>query len=71
MAGLLTLKHMHGLADEVLCACRLENPYFQFYCGELSLCHELPFDRSSPTHWRQRLAEAELRASPGELVGGA
>ena len=62
VAGLFILKHMHNLADEVLCARWLENPYYQFFCGELSFCHELPFDRSSMTHWRQRLGEEQLVA---------
>ena len=62
VAGLFILKHMHNLADEVLCARWLENPYYQFFCGELSFCHELPFDRSSLTHWRQRLGEEQLVA---------
>src|SRR6267143_5102803 len=62
VAGLFILKHMHDLSDEVLCARWIENPYYQFFCGELSFCHELPFDRSSLTHWRQRLGEGELVA---------
>lgn len=62
VAGLFILKHMHDLSDEVLCARWLENPYYQFFCGELSFCHQLPFDRSSLTHWRQRLGEDELVA---------
>jgi transposase, IS5 family len=62
VAGLFILKHMHNLSDEVLCARWLENPYYQFFCGELSFCHQLPFDRSSLTHWRQRLGEAQLVA---------
>ena len=41
VAGLFILKHMHNLSDEVLCARRLENPYYQFFCGELSFCHRL------------------------------
>ena len=49
VAGLLILKHMHSLSDEALCAGWLENPYYQFFCGELSFCHRLPFDRSSLT----------------------
>jgi IS5 family transposase len=53
---------MHDLSDEVLCARWLENPYYQFFCGELSFCHKLPFDRSSLTHWRQRLGEEQLVA---------
>ncbi|MBB5046532.1 hypothetical protein HNR60_001277, partial [Rhodopseudomonas rhenobacensis] len=47
IAGLLILKHMHNLSDEVLCARWVENPYFQFFCGEVVFRHELPFDRSS------------------------
>jgi IS5 family transposase len=62
IAGLLILKHMHDLSDEVLCARWLENPYYQFFCGELSFCHRLPFERSSLTHWRQRLGEEQLAA---------
>ena len=62
VAGLLILKPMHDLSGEVLCARWLENPYYQFFCGELSFCHKLSFDRSSLTHWRQRLGEEQLVA---------
>jgi hypothetical protein len=37
-------------SDEALRARWLENPYYQFFCGELSFCHKLPFDRSSLTN---------------------
>src|SRR5438270_13978590 len=53
---------MHDRSDEVLCARWLQNPYYQFFCGELSFCHQLPFDRYSMTHWRQRLGEEQLVA---------
>jgi transposase, IS5 family len=62
VAGLFILKHMHDLSDEVLCARWIENPYYQYFCGELSFCHQLPFDRSSLTRWRQRLGEEQLVA---------
>src|SRR6478752_6545759 len=62
IAGLFILKHMHNLSDEVLCARWIENPYYQYFCGELSFCHRLPFDRSSMTRWRQRLGEEQLVA---------
>jgi IS5 family transposase len=62
IAGLLILKHMHNLSDEALCARWVENPYFQFFCGEAVFRHELPFDRSSLTRWRQRLGEEQLAA---------
>lgn len=62
VAGLLILKHMHDLSDEVLCDRWLENPYYQYFCGEESFQHRLPFDRSSLTRWRQRLGEEQLSA---------
>jgi len=62
MAGLLILKHMHSLSDEALCARWIENPYFQYFCGEQVFRHELRFDRSSLTRWRQRLGEERLAA---------
>ena len=41
MAGLAILKHMHDLSDEALCARWVENPYFQFFCGEEFFQHKL------------------------------
>jgi IS5 family transposase len=57
MAGLAILKSMHDLSDEVLCARWLENPYYQYFCGEEFFRHRLPFDRLSMTRWRQRMGE--------------
>ena len=34
MAGLAILKHTFNLSDEVLCELWLENPYYQYFCGE-------------------------------------
>src|SRR6516162_8542835 len=56
------LKHMHNLSDEALCERCVENPYFQYFCGEVAFRHELPFDRSSLTRWRQRLGEEQIVA---------
>jgi IS5 family transposase len=62
MAGLLILKHMHNLSDEALCDRWVENPYFQYFCGEVVFQHAAPFDRSSLTRWRQRLGEEQIAA---------
>jgi IS5 family transposase len=62
MAGLAILKHLHDLSDEGLCARWLENPYFQLFCGEAFFRHQLPFERSSLTRWRQRMGEERLLA---------
>jgi len=62
VAGLFILKHMHNLSDERLCERWLENPYFQYFCGEVVFRHDAQFDRSSLTRWRQRLGEEQLAA---------
>jgi IS5 family transposase len=41
MAGLALLKHMYDLSDEALCDRWIENPYFQFFCGEEFFEHRL------------------------------
>jgi IS5 family transposase len=62
MAGLAILKHLHDLSDEVLCERWIENPYLQLFCGEEFFQHQLPFDRSSMTRWRQRMGDDRLIA---------
>src|SRR3954466_2272226 len=61
MAGLAILKHGHALSEGV-CERGVQNPYYQLFCGEESFCHQLPFDRSSLTRWRQRMGEDKLVA---------
>jgi len=61
MAGLAILKHSYDLSDEVLCERWVENPYYQYFCGEEFFQHRLVFDRSSMTHWRQRMGEERLK----------
>ena len=62
MAGLAILKHTYNLSDEVVCELWLENPYYQYFCGEEFFQHQLPFDRSSMTNWRNRMGEERLQA---------
>ena len=62
MAGLAILKHTYDLSDEALCERWIENPYFQYFCGEEFFQHQLVFDRSSLTRWRQRMGEERLQA---------
>lgn len=62
MAGLAILKHSYDLSDEGLCDRWVENPYFQFFCGEEFFQHRLVFDRSSLARWRQRMGEEKLVA---------
>ena len=62
MAGLAILKHSYDLSDEGLCERWVENPYFQYFCGEEFFQHRLTFDRSSLTRWRQRMGAERLQA---------
>src|SRR5215831_9694712 len=62
MVGLAILKHTYDLSDEALCDRWVENPYFQYFCGEEFFQHALASDRSSLTRWRQRMGEDKLKA---------
>jgi IS5 family transposase len=62
MAGLAILKHTYNLSDEVACELWIENPYYQYFCGEEFFQHRLPLDRSSMTRWRHRMGEERLQA---------
>src|SRR6195256_1139806 len=62
MAGLAILKHTYNLSDEVVCEQWIENPYYQYFCGEEFFQHRLALDRSSMTHWRNRMGEERLQA---------
>jgi len=55
MAGLHYLKHASDLSDEAVCANWVENPYWQFFCGERFLQHDPPIDPSGMTLWRKRV----------------
>lgn len=71
MAGLAILKHSYDLSDEALCERWVENPYFQYFCGEEFFQHRLVFDRSSLTRWRQRMGEQKLVALIQESLATA
>ena len=62
MAGLAILKHTYNLSDEVVCEQWIENPYYQYFCGEEFFQHRLPLDRSSMTNWRNRMGEERLQS---------
>ena len=55
MAGLHYLKHAYGVSDEQVVKSWVENPYWQYFCGEEYFCHELPIDPSQMTRFRARL----------------
>jgi transposase, IS5 family len=46
VAGLLYLQHANEASDEAVVATWLENPYWQYFCGETYLQTELPLTPS-------------------------
>lgn len=57
LVGLTYLQHAFDLSDEQVVAQWVENPYWQYFCGETFFQHELPIDPSSLTRWRKRIGE--------------
>lgn len=58
MVGLEYLKQIHNLSDEQVVKRWVENPYWQYLCGEIYFKHELPIDPSSLSRFRQRIGES-------------
>lgn len=57
LVGLTYLGHSYGISDEEVVKRWVENPYWQYFCGESYLQHKLPIDPSSMSRWRKRLGE--------------
>lgn len=68
MVGLHYLKHVFGLSDEAVVNRWVENPYWQFFCGEAYFQHRLPIDPSSMTRFRQRIGETGCEKILAETV---
>ena len=60
MVGIHYLKHAFNFSDEDSCREFVENPYWQYFCGLEFFEHELPFDRSSMTRWRNRIGVKKM-----------
>ncbi|WP_108840489.1 transposase [Xanthomonas fragariae] len=71
IAGLFYLKHAYDLSDEAVCERWLENPYWQFFTGEVVFQTRLPCDASSLTRWRQRLGEAGMEELLAHTINAA
>jgi len=71
MVGLHYLKHAFDRSDEEVVMGWLENPYWQYFCGEEYFQHRLPIDPSQMTRFRGRIGEAgcELMLKQTVAVG--
>lgn len=57
IAGIVLLKRIYDQSDEGVLDRWVENPYWQYFCGEVYFCHQLPFDRTELIKFRKRIGE--------------
>ena len=71
MVGLHYLKHLYDVSDESVVAGFVENPYWQYFCGEEFFGHELPCDPTSLVKWRQRIGPGGMEQLLAETIAAA
>ena len=57
MVGLLLLKRIYNLGDETVMDQWLQNPYYQYFCGESVFQWQYPCDPSDMVHFRKRIGK--------------
>lgn len=57
LAGLTYLKYLSNCSDEEVLKSWVENPYWQYFCGERYFQKEAPCDRSMLSRWRKKIGE--------------
>ncbi|NQU88389.1 MAG: transposase [Mariniphaga sp.] len=57
MVGILLLKRIYNLGDETVMAQCVQNPYFQYFCGESEFQWKPPCDPSDMVHFRKRIGK--------------
>jgi len=57
MVGLLLLKRIYNLGDETVMEQWLQNPYYQYFCGESVFQWKYPCDPSDLVHFRKRIGK--------------
>jgi len=57
IAGIVLLKRIFNESDESVLDRWVENPYWQYFCGELYFQHDPPFDRTELIKFRKRIGE--------------
>jgi len=55
MVGLHILKAIFGESDEGVVEKWVQNPYWQYFCGETEFQHNLPIDFTLMGKWRKRV----------------
>jgi len=71
MAGLQYLKYLYNESDEMIVQKFVENPYYQYFCGNEYFEHTLPIDPSSMTRFRGRMGKEKIEELFKEIVKSA
>jgi IS5 family transposase len=67
MVGLLMLKHIRNLSDEMVVEQWSENIYFQYFTGESSFASGFPCKASYQVHFRKRIGESGQADTEGDI----
>jgi len=57
IVGIILLRRMFDESDESVLERWVENPYWQYFCGEVNFQHEAPFDRTELIKFRKRIGD--------------
>jgi IS5 family transposase len=57
VSGMLLLRRMFNESDESVIERWVENPYWQYFCGEVYFRHDPPFDRTELIKFRKRIGD--------------
>jgi IS5 family transposase len=71
MVGLQYLKYMYNESDEMIVQKFIENPYYQYFCGNKYFEHCLPIDSSSMTRFRKRMGQETIEELFKETIRSA
>ena len=68
MCGLLILKHLRNVSDEMVVSQWSENAYYQYFCGGLEFMPKQPCDASELVHFRNRIGEEGIELILAESI---
>jgi IS5 family transposase len=68
MVGMQYLKYTYNLSDEELVKRWLENPYWQYFCGETHFQTDFPLASTSLGVWRRRIGDEKLKLVLEETI---
>ena len=68
ICGLLILKHLRNVSDEMVVYQWSENAYYQYFCGGLELMPKQPCDASELVHFRNRIGEEGMELILAESI---